>query len=110
MIIDNSLTVYYEDLGLHLVSVLDFLRIKQVVGLGDGAGGNIITRFGMCHPSRVYGIFTINNRAGVSMGRFMEGLKIGLSFSLYLYVHCLLGYQGKMKAAKGAEQQSMNEV
>jgi len=81
-----------KDLGLHLVSVLDYLRIKQVVGLGDGAGGNIITRFGMCHPSRVYGIFTINNRAGVSLGRFMEGLK------------------GKMKAAKGAEQQSMNEV
>ena len=93
------------------MSVLDFLRIKQVVGLGDGAGGNIITRFGMCHPSRVYGIFTINNSAGVSMGRFMEGLKVGFDiFFFLLYVYCLLGHQGKMKAAKGAEQQSMNEM
>ena len=78
MIIYNYFTVCYEDLGLYLVSVLDYLRIKQVVGLGDGAGANIITRFGMCHPSRVYGIFTINNSAGISLGRFMEGLKVGL--------------------------------
>ena len=81
---NNSLTVYYKDLGLNLVSVLDYLRIKQVVGLGDGAGANIITRFGMCHPSRVYGIFTINNSAGVSMGRFMEGLKVGLRIFMSL--------------------------
>jgi len=80
-----------KDLGLYLVSVLDFLRVKQVVGLGDGAGANIITRFGMNHPSRVHGVFTINNRCGVSMGRFMEGLK------------------GKIKMAKGDEAQTMNE-
>ena len=83
IIIYHSFIVYYEDLGLHLVSVLDYLRIKQVVGLGDGAGANIITRFGMCHPSRVYGIFTINNSAGVSMARFMEGLKVG-----FVPFHC----------------------
>jgi len=80
-----------KDLGLYLVSVLDFLRVKQVVGLGDGAGANIITRFGMNHPSRVHGVFTINNRCGVSLGRFMEGLK------------------GKMKTTKGDEAQTMNE-
>ena len=86
IIIENPLTVFYEDLGLHLVSVLDYLRIKQVVGLGDGAGANIITRFGMCHPSRVYGIFTINNSAGVSMGRFMEGLKVGFDIFFYVFM------------------------
>ena len=75
--------------------MLDFLRVKQVVGLGDGAGANIITRqtrnvsknykcglfdrFGMNHPSRVHGVFTINNRCGVSLGRFMEGLKVNNS-------------------------------
>jgi len=80
-----------KDLGLHLVSILDYFRIKQVVGLGDGAGANIITRFGMCHPSRVHGILTINNRAGASMGRFMEGLKT------------------KMKSARQPEQKDMNE-
>ena len=82
--ITNHLTISWKDLGLHLVSILDFLRIKQVVGLGDEAGGNIITRFGMCHPSRVYGIFTINNSAGVSMGRFIEGLKVGLRIFISL--------------------------
>jgi len=81
-----------KDLGLHLVSILDFFRIKQVVGLGDGAGANIITRFGMCHPSRVHGIFTINNTAGVSLGRFMEGLK------------------GKIKSAKCGQPINENNV
>ena len=33
-----------QDLGLNLVSILDNLRIPQVIGLGDGAGANIITR------------------------------------------------------------------
>ena len=32
----------------------------------------------MCHPSRVHGIFTINNTATISMGRFMERLKVSL--------------------------------
>jgi len=80
-----------KELGLHLVSILDHFRIKQVVGLGDGAGANIITRFGMCHPSRVHGVLTINNRAGASMGRFMEGLKT------------------KMRSSRQAEQKDMNE-
>jgi len=80
-----------KDLGLHLVSILDHFRIKQVVGLGDGAGANIITRFGICHPSRVHGIFTINNRAGASMGRFLEGLK------------------AKMRTVRQGENKDMNE-
>ena len=52
------------------------MRIPRVIGLGDGAGANIITRFGMCHPSRVFGIFTINNTATASLGRFMDRIKV----------------------------------
>ena len=33
-----------DAIGLNLVTVLDHLRIKQVVGLGDGAGANIMLR------------------------------------------------------------------
>ena len=33
------------ELGLGLVTVLDHLRISRVVGLGDGAGANIIARY-----------------------------------------------------------------
>ena len=36
-----------DAIGLNLVTVLDHLRIKQVVGLGDGAGANIMLRFGI---------------------------------------------------------------
>ena len=36
-------------LGLSLVTVLDQLRIKHVIGLGDGAGANILARFAMMH-------------------------------------------------------------
>jgi len=70
-----------KDLGLNLVSILDQLRIPRVIGLGDGAGANIITRFGVCHPSRVFGIFTINNTATASKGRFMDRLKEKLKTS-----------------------------
>jgi len=80
-----------KDLGLNLVSILDHLRIPQVIGLGDGAGANIITRFAICHPSRVHGICTINNTATVSLGRFMERIK------------------EKMKSAKSDERLCMNE-
>lgn len=62
-------------LGVGLVTVLDQLRVKRVIGLGDGAGANIITRFGMMHPSRVHGIVTINNVVTASTGRFLERLK-----------------------------------
>jgi len=63
------------ELGLGLVTVLDHLRITRVVGLGDGAGANIIARFGMCHPGRVHGLVLINITTSASLGRFMDTLK-----------------------------------
>merc|ERR550517_1184339 len=57
----------------------DQLRVASVVGLGDGAGANIITRFAMMHPSRVHGIVTVNNTATESLGRFTDRLKARLS-------------------------------
>ena len=49
-----------EAIGLNLVTILDSLRVKQVIGLGDGAGANIMLRFAMNHPTRLHGIFLIN--------------------------------------------------
>ena len=63
-------------LGLSLVTVLDHLRVSRVVGVGEGAGANIILRFGLYHPNRVHGIFAINLSTSVSRGRFMEALKV----------------------------------
>jgi len=71
-----------EAIGLNLVTVLDHLRVKQVVGLGDGAGANIILRFAMNHPGRVQGVLAINTEglgtAGykeIIMGKIKERRK-----------------------------------
>jgi len=63
-----------DDIGLNLVTVLDQLRVKQVVGLGDGAGANIIIRFAMNHPNRVHGVLAINTE-GVSSGGYADVIK-----------------------------------
>ena len=52
-----------EDLALNLVTVLDQLRVSRVLALGDGAGGNIVLRFGMCHAARVHGVILLNTQA-----------------------------------------------
>lgn len=49
-----------QHLGEDLVTVLDQLRIKYCIGLGDGAGANVITRFGMMHVARCLGIILLN--------------------------------------------------
>jgi len=68
-----------HQIGIGLVTILDQLRVASVVGLGDGAGANIVTRFAMMHPTRVHGIVTVNNTAGESLGRFTDRLKARLS-------------------------------
>lgn len=47
-------------LGEDLVTVLDFLHVKYVVGLGEGAGANVLARFGIANPSRALGLILIN--------------------------------------------------
>ncbi|KAI8129471.1 Exocyst complex component 4 [Lucilia cuprina] len=47
-------------LGEDLVTVLDFLHVKYVIGLGEGAGANVLARFGLAHPTRVLGLILIN--------------------------------------------------
>ncbi|XP_056005888.1 uncharacterized protein ZK1073.1-like isoform X3 [Ostrea edulis] len=62
-----------QSLGEDLVCVLDRLDIKQVVGLGEGAGANVLARFAMAHPTRVLGVCLIHC-TGTTAG-IMEGLK-----------------------------------
>ena len=55
-------------MGEDLVNVLDNLRVKTVIGLGDGAGANILLRFEMMHHTRCMGSLLINataNAAGI---------------------------------------------
>lgn len=55
-------------MGEDLINVLDNLRVKTVIGLGDGAGANILLRFEMMHHTRCMGSILINatsNAAGI---------------------------------------------
>jgi len=63
-----------DEIGLNLVTVLDSLRVRQVIGLGDGAGANILLRFAMNHPSRVLGIVAINTE-GIESATIQERLE-----------------------------------
>lgn len=47
-------------MGEDLVTVLDFLHVKYVLGLGEGAGANVLARFGLAHPTRCLGLILIN--------------------------------------------------
>ena len=82
-----------QDLGEDLDSVLDQLNIQFVVGLGEGAGANILarwkngkwekfvqtkSRFGMAHPTRCLGLILVHptsTPAGV-----MEQFKVIICF------------------------------
>jgi pimeloyl-ACP methyl ester carboxylesterase len=51
----SDLTIQFptiQQIGEDLVTVLDQLRVKYVIGIGDGAGANIMARFGMMHKTR----------------------------------------------------------
>lgn len=63
-----------QKIGMGLVTVLDELRIQNVVVLGDGAGANIALRFGLCHPTRVEGLVLINGTATEGSTSFMEAI------------------------------------
>ncbi|XP_045127058.1 uncharacterized protein ZK1073.1-like isoform X1 [Portunus trituberculatus] len=43
-----------------LIAVLDQLKVKLVIGLGEGAGANILARFGMAYPDRCMGLILIH--------------------------------------------------
>lgn len=49
-----------QTLGEDLVTVLDFLHVKYIIGLGEGAGANVLARFGLAHPTRCLGLILIN--------------------------------------------------
>jgi hypothetical protein len=62
-----------QALGEDLITVLDQLRIKYCIGIGDGAGANMITRFGMMRVTRCRGVIRRGRRANAST--MMESFK-----------------------------------
>merc|ERR1711962_144728 len=47
-------------IGEDLVNILDTLRVKCVIGLGNGAGANIMMRFAMMHVTRCMGVVLVH--------------------------------------------------
>jgi pimeloyl-ACP methyl ester carboxylesterase len=62
------------DTGMSLVTVLDELRIKSMVLLGDGAGAYTALRFGLCHPTRTEGVIMINGSASAPSTSYLESI------------------------------------
>lgn len=42
------------------MTVLDFLHVKYAIGIGEGAGANVLARCGLAHPKRILGLILIN--------------------------------------------------
>lgn len=49
-----------DELGEQINFVLGHFGVKSVIGLGVGAGGNILTRFALAHPEKVEALCLIN--------------------------------------------------
>ncbi|CAG2119966.1 unnamed protein product, partial [Medioppia subpectinata] len=61
-----------------LADVLDALHVPLVVGLGEGAGANILARFALRHPERVLGLVLVH-LVSAEVG-FLDALKDRLFF------------------------------
>lgn len=78
-----------QAIGEDLVNILDTLRVKCVIGLGNGAGANIMMRFAMMHVTRCLGVILVHPTSAnaTMMETFKEKLtqrkhSIGLGIGL----------------------------
>lgn len=72
-------------LGEDLVAVLDTLHIRYVIGLGEGAGANVVARFGLAHPSRVLGLILINCTGSATSVKENFKSKVSSNNTIYIY-------------------------
>jgi len=84
-----------QQISEDLPTVMDKMGIKLAIGLGEGAGANILVRFGIAHPSRCMGLVLIHctaEQAGVMehfKDKFINWKTTGASTSAeqYLIMH-----------------------
>ncbi|XP_035218459.1 protein NDRG3-like isoform X2 [Stegodyphus dumicola] len=63
---ENFIYPTMDQLAETLIPVMKFYGLKHFVGLGVGAGANILARFALAHPDCVDGLFLINPTCTVS--------------------------------------------
>ncbi|XP_075970135.1 uncharacterized protein ZK1073.1 isoform X2 [Anticarsia gemmatalis] len=103
-----------QTLGEDLITVLDFLHIRYAVGLGEGAGANVLARCGLAHPRRLLGLILVNCTASTSSvadafrSRFSRwrGADISQSEEDFLIYH-KFGYQMSSDSSDAAERERM---
>uniref|UniRef100_A0A5S6QP33 AB hydrolase-1 domain-containing protein n=1 Tax=Trichuris muris TaxID=70415 RepID=A0A5S6QP33_TRIMR len=49
-----------DNIAQDLVHVLDYFNVRTVVGIGEGAGANVMCRFAIAHPNRLFGVILIH--------------------------------------------------
>lgn len=79
-----------QQLGEELVTILDFVKVKYVIGLGEGAGANVLARCGLAHPQRIIGLILINCTGSATS--VMENFKAKF-----------ISWKGKSTVAQSAE-------
>ncbi|KAG7299361.1 hypothetical protein JYU34_016296 [Plutella xylostella] len=103
-----------QTLGEDLITVLDFLHIRYAVGLGEGAGANVLARCGLAHPRRLLGLILVNCTASTSSvadafrTRFSrwKGTDISQSEEDFLIYH-KFGHQISMEGGDAMERERM---
>ncbi|CAM1326105.1 Uncharacterised protein g9158 [Pycnogonum litorale] len=99
-----------QQLGEDLIAVVDFFKVQLVIGLGEGAGANILTRFGMAHPNRCLGLILVHctsTTAGIMeyfndkiLSWKLDNIGMNPSADQYLVFH---KYGREMEKAKATE-------
>lgn len=104
-----------QQIGEDLVYVLDELKVKEVIGFGEGAGANILARFAMAHSQRVLGICLLH-ATGTTAGLFESikdkatgwKLESGMNSSAESYL--LLHRFGATKFSKSSDKQELKPI
>merc|ERR1712223_1858102 len=93
-----------QQIGEDLVNILDTLRVKCVIGVGNGAGANIMMRFAMMHVTRCLGVILVHPTAAnaTMMETFKEKItqrkhSIGLGTSLNSNDGCAVNIKNMSK-------------
>lgn len=55
-----------DELADQVQSVVDHFKLRRFIGMGSGAGANVLTRFALSHPGNVQGLILVNPTAGVA--------------------------------------------
>jgi len=57
-----------DELAEQINFVMTHFLLKNVIGFGVGAGGNVLSRFALAHPEKVYMILSLEAKVSGRLG------------------------------------------